>query len=117
MSPEIKKGKKAMNENMEHPEMEDGMEDDLIVFETEDGEEVTFRVEDYLFYNGDEYAILSEVTEDEEDDRLECIVCKVESGTDENGEETEEFINVEDESLAEKLIELANNRLEEDAEE
>ena len=96
------------------------MEEDLIVFETEDGEEVTFRVEDYFFYNGDEYAILSEVTEeeDEEDEEgLEVIVCRVETSTDENGEETEEFINIEDEELANRLIEVANTRLSEDEEE
>ena len=96
------------------------MEEDLIVFETEDGEEVTFRVEDYFFYNGDEYAILSEVTEeeDEEDEEgLEVIVCRVETGTDENGEEPEEFINIEEEELANRLIEVANTRLSEDEEE
>ena len=113
-----------MNENEENGMEElEGMEEDLIIFETEDGEEVTFRVEDYLFYNGDEYAILSEIDEDDplddEDDsgRLECIVCRVEAGTDENGEETEEFINIEDEELAGRLIEIANNKLAEDGEE
>ncbi len=99
----------------------EGMEEDLIVFETEDGEEVTFRVEDYFFYNGDEYAILSEVTEEEDDgedeEGLEVIVCRVETGTDENGEETEEFINIEDEELANRLIEVANTRMTENEEE
>ena len=111
-----------MSENNENGmENFEDMDEDLIIFETEDGEEVTFRVEDYLFYNGDEYAILSEVTEDEDEDdddgKLDCIVCRVETGTDENGEETEEFINIEDEELAAKLIEIANNKLVEDGEE
>ncbi len=100
----------------------DGMEEDLVVFETEDGDEVTFRVEDYFFYNGDEYALLTECTEDEEEDEdedagLEVIVCRVETGTDEDGEETEEFVNIEDEELANKLIEIANTQLREDEEE
>ncbi len=101
----------------------DGMEEDLVVFETEDGDEVTFRVEDYFFYNGDEYALLTECTEEEEEDDedeeagLEVIVCRVETGTDENGEETEEFVNIEDEELANKLIEIANTQLREDEEE
>jgi len=110
-----------MSENMENgmnnEEMD--MEEDLVVFETEDGEEVTFAVEDYFFYNGEEYAILSEVTDEEEaedEEGLEVIVCRIETGTDENGEETEEFVNIEDEELAAKLIEVANTRLSEDEE-
>ena len=105
------------NNEMNPIENEEEMEDDLVIFETEDGEEITFRVEDYFFYNGDEYAILSEVTEDEEEDEdedeegVEVIVCRVETGKDENGEETEEFVNIEDEELASRLIEVANTRL------
>lgn len=107
--------------NMDSMDMEE-MEEDLVVFETEDGEEVTFRVEDYFFYNGDEYALLTECTEEEEDEEdeeagLEVIVCRVVEGTDENGEETEEFVNIEDEELANKLIEIANTQLREDEEE
>ncbi len=107
--------------NMDGMDM-DEMGEDLVVFETEDGEEVTFRVEDYFFYNGDEYALLTECTEDEEDEEdeeagLEVIVCRIVEGTDENGEETEEFVNIEDEELANKLIEIANTQLREDEEE
>ena len=101
-------------------ENEEEMDEDLVIFETEDGDEVTFRVEDYFFYNGDEYAILSEVTDEEEEEDeagLEVIVCRIETGTDENGEETEEFVNIEDEELANRLIEVANTRLTEDEEE
>ncbi len=99
---------------------EEEMEEDLVIFETEDGDEITFRVDDYFFYNGDEYAILSEVTDEEEEEDeagLEVIVCRVETGTDENGEETEEFVNIEDEELANRLIEVANTRLTEDEKE
>jgi len=108
-----------MSENMEHPEMEDGMEEDVIVFEGEDGEEYSFQVEDYFFYQGEEYAVLSEITkeEDEDSDRLECIVCRIDTSVDENGEEIEEFVNIEDPELAEKLIEIANTRITEENEE
>ncbi len=92
-------------------------EDDLIVFETEDGEEVTFVIEDYFFYNGDEYAILTEYdTEKEEVLDEGSIVCKIETTEDENGEESEEFIPVEDDEMAEKLIEIANAQLAEEDE-
>ena len=86
------------------------MGDDLIVFETEDGEEVTFVIEDYFFYNGEEYAILTEYdTEKEEVIDEGSIVCKVETVTGEDGEE--------DDAMAEKLIEIANAQLAEDEEE
>ncbi len=107
-----------MNEN----EMNNGenleMDEDLIVFETEDGEEVTFVIEDYFFYNGDEYAVLTEY-DTEKDEVLDegSIVCRIETSEDENGEETEEFVPVEDDEMAEKLIEIANAQLAEDEEE
>ena len=45
------------------------------------------------------------------------IICKVESVTGEDGEEDEEFVLVEDEELAGKLIEIANTRIADDEEE
>ena len=106
-----------MNENEFNGEdME--MDDDLIVFEDEDGNEITFVIEDYFFYNGDEYAILTEY--DTENDNVKSeegsIVCKIETTEDENGEESEEFIPVEDDEMAEKLIEIANAQLAEEDE-
>lgn len=99
------------NENQE-------MDEDLVVFETDDGEEVTFVIEDYFFYNGDEYAILTEY--DTENDVVKAdegsIVCKVEEVTDENGEEFDDFVPVTDDDLAEKLIGIANAQLAEDEE-
>ena len=94
------------------------MDEDLIVFETEDGEEVTFVIEDYFFYNGEEYAILTEYDTEKDIVKDEgSIVCRIETGTDENGEETEEFVPVEDDETAQKLIDIANTQLSEDAEE
>ena len=107
-----------MDEKRINPEQESEQEEDIIVFEGEDGKEYSFKVEDYFFYQGQEYAVLSEVTESPADsDKLECIVCRIENSTDENGEETEEFVNIEDQELAEKLIEIANTRMIEDNEE
>jgi len=94
------------------------MDEDLIVFETEDGEEVTFVIEDYFFYNGEEYAILTEYDTEKDIVKDEgSIVCRIETGKDENGEETEEFVPVEDDETAQKLIDIANTQLAEDAEE
>ena len=98
-----------MNEN----EM-NGMEADIIDFEDEEGNVIPFEVIDYLFYNGEEYALLVEVTEEdenEETDRQECIVCQVVAETEEDGEETESFVPVEDESLAQKLVDIFNTKM------
>ena len=102
---------------MDENEM-NSMEEDIIDFEDEDGNVIPFAVIDYVFYNGEEYALLSEADEEaEEDADLGCIVCKIENGEDQNGEETEEFVPVEDTDLAEKLFEIANNKLNDEEEE
>ena len=96
----------------------DGMEPDTIVFEDEDGNEYEFAVRDYFFYNGDEYALLTESdTEDEADENgQECIICKV-VAEEEDGEETESFELVEDEELAAKLVDIFNTKMQEEEEE
>ena len=106
-----------MNENEFGMDENMSMDEDLIIFETEDGEEVTFVIEDYFFYNGEEYAILTEYDTEKDIVKDEgSIVCRIETTEDENGEETEEFVPVEDEDLAEKLINVANAQLAEDEE-
>jgi len=87
------------------------MEEDIIDFEDEDGNVIPFAVIDYVFYNGDEYALLTEVTGDEEEENRECIVCSVIAEAEDDGEETESFIPVEDEVLAQKLVDIFNTKL------
>ena len=96
---------------MERDEM--NYSDDIIVFESDDGEEFSFKIEDYFFYNGEEYALLSESDDIEDKDEIGSIICRVESDDDE--EDT--FVPVEDEELAEKLFRIATTKLEEDSEE
>ena len=89
-----------------------GFEEDIIDFEDEEGNVIPFAVIDYVFYNGEEYALLSEVKEEEnEEEGQECIVCKVVAETEEDGEETETFVPVEDEGLAQKLIDIFNTKI------
>ena len=86
------------------------MEEDIIVFEDEDGN-------DYLFYNGEEYALLTEEDAEVNDDNTqECIICKV-VAEEEDGEETESFELVEDEDLASKLVDIFNTKMQEEEEE
>lgn len=100
---------------------EDGeQEQDIVVFEDEDGNEYEFTPVDYFFYNGDEYCLLTEILDaDEEEDPegTEVIVCKVTEEKNENGEDEDVFSLVEDEELAAKLVEIANTKMNEDEEE
>ena len=101
-----------MNEN----EM-NNMEEDIIVFEDEDGNECNYSVVDYMFYNGEEYALLVETSEEaSEDGQQECIICKV-VADEEDGEETESFELVEDEELATRLVDIFNTKMQEEEEE
>ena len=101
-----------MNEN----EM-NNMEEDIIVFEDEDGNEYNYSVVDYMFYNGEEYALLVETSEEaSEDGQQECIICKV-VADEEDGEETESFELVEDEELATRLVDIFNTKMQEEEEE
>ena len=103
-------------DDMEMNGMED-MEEDVIVFEDEDGQEYEFTVVDYFFYNGDEYALLTENGTEGTEQEGECIVCKVVASEGEDGEADEEFELVEDDELAQKLIDIANTRMSDDEEE
>lgn len=91
---------------------------DIVVFEDDDGNELTMEVLDYLSYEGKEYALLAEY-----DPNSACSGCEDESceGCDsvreafvmeivpvEGDDEVEEFVPV-DEKLAEKLIEIFQN--------
>lgn len=103
---------------MDENEM-NGMEQDIIDFEDEDGNIIPFEVIDYVFYNGEEYALLVEVSEQEVQDseKQECIVCSVVAESEEDGEETESFVPVEDETLAQKLVDIFNTKMAEDEKE
>ncbi len=78
---------------------------DLVVFQDDDGNELTMEVLDYLCYEGKEYALLTEYSEDgyDEADDLEAVVMEVRPLEDD--EENEEFVPVDD-ALAERLLEL-----------
>ena len=80
-------------------------ERDLVVFEDDEGNELTMEVLDYLAYEGKEYALLTEFVEDDddgdEDEPIEVFIMEVVPV----GEDQEEFVPV-DEALAETLIKI-----------
>ena len=115
--------------NEDQPQQEDAFERDLIEMSDDEGNTILLEVIDYFFYNGEEYAILADSVDedsgetdaacahDDETDEAEeitCYVMKVNTITDENGEELEEFIPVEDQALEAKLMEIASTHLNDD---
>ena len=98
---------------------------DLIEGVDEEGNNVLLEVVRYFFYNGEEYVVLGDAHdgdcecdcehcdhhEDEDDNAVNLYIMKVVQG-EEDGEETEEFVPVEDEDLLEKLIEVVQTEFE-----
>ena len=109
-------------------ESDEAYEPDLIEMTDEDGNTILFEIIEYFFYNGEEYAILTEA-EDEEDaeqsadaqcaqgdeseeqEEITCYIMKVVATTNQDGEEFEEFVPVEDQALEAKLMQIASTRL------
>lgn len=102
---------------------------DLIEMTDEDGQTVLFEILDYFFYNGEEYAILTEYedeknatpdqdaqcaqgNESEEQEEIDCYVMRVVPTTGDHDEELEEFVPVEDQALEAVLMQIASTRLE-----
>lgn len=69
---------------------------DMISVSSEDGEELMMQVEQYFYYNGEEYVYLREVadaTEPESEPGNEYVML-VETSRDEEGEEVEDFVPI-----------------------
>lgn len=108
---------------------------DIVEFIDEEGGSIELEVIDTFFYNGEEFAVLVDAEEgcdcgceecdhEEHEEGCDCgcegedvYLMKIIPGTDENGEEIEEFVPVEDDDLMEKLIEVVQTRFMEDDEE
>jgi len=91
-------------------------DEDIIEMTDEDGNVTLFRILDYFFYNGEEYAILTDSNDDDTTEAVDCYVMKIVPTTDENGEELEEFVPVEDQKLEARLMEIATTKLNDDEE-
>ena len=97
-------------------------ERDVVVFTDEEGNDFELEVMDYFFYNGEEYAVLTEVCEHEHEEGEECDCGEEGCGHSHDvyimkvvqmDDDMEEFIPVEEE-LMEKLIEVVQQRFDED---
>ena len=120
---------------------EDLDDKDYIEGVDEDGNTVLLEVVRYFFYNGEEYVVLGDAQQDEDECGCHCDECESSCGKasdDESDEETdddeaiglyimkvvasaddedtEEFVPVEDEDLLEKLIEVVQTDFEKEEE-
>jgi hypothetical protein len=109
-------------DGMDEDVIEETYEEDIIEMTDEEGNTILFKIIDYFFYNGEEYAILTDSNDedttdaDAEDEGIACYVMKIVATTDESGEELEEFVPVEDQALEAKLMEIASMKLNSDEE-
>lgn len=91
-------------------------ERDIVEFTDDEGNTILLEVMDYFFYNGEEFAALCNAREDASDDDPDddpVYIMKVNSFTNDEGEEMEEFVPPEEE-LMEKLIQVVRTRFVED---
>ena len=90
---------------------------ELYVFSDEDGNDVNVQVLDYFYYNGDEYAVMTELAEGQEpwteaggdEEAPEIFFMEVK----EVDEENVEFVPVDDD-LSDKLFEIVNSEFEDE---
>lgn len=96
-------------------------ERDIVVFVDEDENEIEMEVLDYFYYNGKEFAVLTEVMEQQcecpEGEECTCEPAEImfaEVKEVEGSEDEVEFLPVEDEELADKLFEIINSEMEDE---
>ncbi len=102
--------------------MQNNQEPEIFVFTDEDGNDVTVQVLEYFYYNGKEYAVMTEVTEDQvacqcNGENCDCEDAEVffmEVVPIEGDDENVEFQAVEDDALAEKLFDIVSANYNED---
>ena len=97
---------------------EELQERDVVEFSDDDGNTMMLEVMDYFYYNGQEFAIFciaEEYPSDDDPDDDPVYIIQVNTFTDENGEEMEEFVPPE-ENLMEKLIQVVRTRFTDDGE-
>lgn len=87
-------------------------ERDIIEFTDDAGNTLLLEVMDYFYYNGEEFAALSEAKEDPADDDPDndpVYIMKVNCYQNDDGEDMEEFVPPSEE-LMEKLIRVVRTR-------
>ena len=79
---------------------------DIIELEGDDGEAIRLCVERYFFYNGEEYVLLSDACDVEDEEEITRYVMKVQPVAGDEDEDMEEFVPV-DEDLMDQLVQVA----------
>lgn len=98
-------------------------ERDIVVFTDDEGNDLELEVLDYVFYNGEEFAVLTGI----DDEGCDCEGCDHDHEHGEDCEceqelyimkvvqlddDMEEFVPIEDESLMDALIEIVQKNFE-----
>ena len=81
-------------------------EENIVMLTDDEGKEYAYEIANYYEVEGKEYVVL--VPQDEEDD--EVVILRVNAIDD----ETEEFVNEEDEAVTDKVFELFMNEFSEE---
>lgn len=89
---------KEFDERMENEEIEN-----IIVLNDEDGNEVEFEFLDLVEYEGEEYAVLLPLEENEDE---MVLILRVEEGD----EETDNFVGIDDEDTVQAVFEIFKER-------
>lgn len=94
---------------MDNEEME-GLEDNIIVLNDENGEEVRFEFLDLIEYDGERYVVLlpaDEETSEEDEDAGEVVILKVEHlNLEDPNDDEESYASVDDEETLNKVFEI-----------
>lgn len=106
-------------------------ERDIVTFTDDEGNDLELEVLDYVFYNGEEFAVLTGVSDDEaceccdhdhdHGDDCDCEDCDCEQEVYimkvvQIDDDMEEFVPIEDEKLMDALIEIVQKNFEADDE-
>ncbi len=85
--------------------------DDILILVDEKGEEVEFEYLDTMEVDGNEYAVLLPLDDDDEDvETEEVVILKLDK--DENGEDS--FVSVDDDEELNKVFELFKKKVQEE---
>ena len=98
-----------MDEN-ENNIPEEGLEDNIIILNDENGEEVPFEFLDLIELDNEEYVVLLPVEDEESEEPGEVVILKVEDTDDDSDEESETYVSVDDEDTLTKVFEIFKDK-------
>lgn len=96
-----------MSEDINENNLEEGLDDNMIVLNDENGEEVEFEFLDLIEFEGNQYVVLLPAEETEEPG--EVVILQIEDTDDEDSEE-ESYVSVDDEETLNKVFSIFKDK-------